>query len=339
MSEDRAGQPDPARAADGADAGTGDGVDDGADRAFRHEALLYAGHDQLVETLVPFLREGLAAGDTTAVLLEADKIALLREALGDDAQRVHFTDTARVGRNPARLIPWWRRFVDDHLRADRPGRAVGEPRLAGRSPAELDEYLTHEALLNVAFADDPPWSLLCPYDADVMTAEVLAEFRRSHPFVVDDGKPGPNSGYRPASGPARPLAPSPADARLLEFEGDRGALRRVRAAVVDHAHLCGLDATAVEHLVLAVNELVSNSINHGGGRGAIRLWCDGAAAVCEVSDTGDLLAGPPLLGRQQPDLSRSGGRGLWLVNQLCDLVQIRGSSAGTTVRLHMWPAE
>ena len=29
-----------------------------------------------------------------------------------------------------------------------------------------------------------------------------------------------------------------------------------------------------------------------------------------------------------------GGRGVWLANQLCDLVQIRSGAAGTVVRLH-----
>jgi hypothetical protein len=59
-------------------------------------------------------------------------------------------------------------------------------------------------------------------------------------------------------------------------------------------------------------------------------------AVCEVTDPGH-ITGPLLLGREHPTLDRPGGRGLWLVNQLCDLVQIRTSPAGTTVRLHMWP--
>lgn len=308
--------------------------------SFRHEVLLYGGNDRFVDSVTPFLREGLTAGDTTAVMLETDKIALLREALGDDADRVHFTDTAEVGRNPARLIPWWRRFVDEHLRTDRPVRAVGESGLAGRSPAELDEYLAHEALCNVAFADDPAWSLLCPYDAEILTAEVLDEFRRSHPFVVDDGRPGPNTDYRPAAGPVwldRPLTPPPADARRIGFDDNRGSLRRTRDAVRDHARAAGLDAATTDHLILAADELVSNSIRHGGGDGTLRLWTDGGAAVCEVADTGGPLTGLPLLGRQQPGLNGTGGRGLWLVNQLCDLVQIRSSSAGTSVRVHMWP--
>jgi anti-sigma regulatory factor (Ser/Thr protein kinase) len=36
-----------------------------------------------------------------------------------------------------------------------------------------------------------------------------------------------------------------------------------------------------------------------------------------------------------PEPGQLGGRGLWLANQLCDLVQIRCSPAGATVRLRM----
>jgi anti-sigma regulatory factor (Ser/Thr protein kinase) len=36
-----------------------------------------------------------------------------------------------------------------------------------------------------------------------------------------------------------------------------------------------------------------------------------------------------------PDARAEGGRGLWLINQLCDLVQLRPAVDGLTVRLHM----
>ncbi|HWG98689.1 MAG TPA: ATP-binding protein, partial [Pilimelia sp.] len=66
----------------------------------------------------------------------------------------------------------------------------------------------------------------------------------------------------------------------------------------------------------------------------IRLWRDGAALICEIRDAG-YITDRPLLGRQRPTIDQTGGRGLWLANQLCDLVQIRSTTAGTIVRLHV----
>ena len=43
----------------------------------------------------------------------------------------------------------------------------------------------------------------------------------------------------------------------------------------------------------------------------------------------------PLVGRVKPVPTQVGGRGLWLANQFCDLVQIRSGDDGTAVRLQM----
>jgi anti-sigma regulatory factor (Ser/Thr protein kinase) len=91
-------------------------------------------------------------------------------------------------------------------------------------------------------------------------------------------------------------------------------------------------AEHIEELVLAVDELATNSIRHGGGSGTLRCWREGEALLCEVQDRGWIDA--PLVGRRRPDPEASSGRGVWLANQLCDLVQIRSSSTGTVVRVH-----
>ena len=85
--------------------------------------------------------------------------------------------------------------------------------------------------------------------------------------------------------------------------------------------------------MLAVNEIATNSIRHGGGSGTLRVWLEAGVLICEVRDSGHL--DDPLAGRRRPSPSDYGGRGLWLANQVCDLVQLRSFPQGSAVRLHM----
>ena len=86
-------------------------------------------------------------------------------------------------------------------------------------------------------------------------------------------------------------------------------------------------------MVVAVNEVATNSVRHGGGRGMVRIWHDADRVVCEVRDAG--LIRDPLTDRRRPDSDPTAARGLWLANQLCDLVQIRSLPGRSVVRLHM----
>jgi anti-sigma regulatory factor (Ser/Thr protein kinase) len=307
-------------------------------KRFRHEAMLYSGLRQFLDGTVPFIREGIAGKEPVLVVVDSSKISALRAELGHEAERVSFADMAEVGRNPARIIPVWRRFVDENPAPGRPVRGIGEPIWSGRSPAELVECQAHETLLNLAFADGPGWSLLCPYDIGALPPEVVDEAMRSHPFYVSDGRALPSDRYlHQHPSPSRldhPLPSRPHDAAELSFSFEPAALRSVRAAVRRYGASAGLGAAAIEGLVVAANEVATNSLCHGGGAGTLRLWSQDGVVVCEITDAGR-ITGPSLLGRTVPDLRQEGGRGLWLANQLCDLVQIRSSAAGTTIRLHM----
>jgi anti-sigma regulatory factor (Ser/Thr protein kinase) len=103
--------------------------------------------------------------------------------------------------------------------------------------------------------------------------------------------------------------------------------------VLSFSLAAGLGRDRADDLVLCADELAANSLLHGGGSGDVTLWRDHDTVVCEVSDAGTI--DDPLAGRRAPSLDRVGGRGLWLANQLCDLVQLRSGAAGTVVRLHM----
>jgi anti-sigma regulatory factor (Ser/Thr protein kinase) len=300
---------------------------------FRHEALLYSGMDGFVAETSAFLRDGVAAGEPMLVVVDAEKIGLLREELGSDADAVCFADMADVGANPARIIPAWRQFVADNGEAPR-FRGIGEPIWAGRTPDELIECQRHESLLNVAFADSQPWWLLCPYDLESLDERVIEEAQRSHPFVMDgasETSPG-YAGLDSFSAPFdAPLPDPPADAIEVTFGPKE--LFTIRSLVRAAAMSAGLGRTATHDLVLSVNEVTTNSLRYGGGRGTVRIWQSPDALVCEIADDGRIA--DPLIGRVQPRADRDGGRGLWLVNQLCDLVQLRNFADGTVVRIHM----
>jgi anti-sigma regulatory factor (Ser/Thr protein kinase) len=302
---------------------------------FRHEALFYAGRDDFVRRTGAFLRDAVEAEEPALVVVDAGKIALLREELGDAAAGVRFADMAEVGANPARIIPAWREFVTRSAPTGRRLRGIGEPIWPERTAAELAECERHESLLNVAFAGSPSWWLLCPYDTEALDPAVVEEARRTHPFVRENGVGRESADYYGLSAIgapfAEPLPEPPASALELAFGDD--PLEALRWLVGRAADEAGLEPSRAADFVLAVHELATNTVRHGGGRGTLRLWREQDALICEISDAGRL--DQPLAGRERPLAGQPGGRGLWLVNQLSDLAQIRCFEAGSVVRLHM----
>jgi anti-sigma regulatory factor (Ser/Thr protein kinase) len=301
---------------------------------FRHEAILYAGPDEFVAATAPALHAAVERDEPVFVVVDQPKIALLRSALGSRADGIRFADMRMVGHNPARIIPEWRAFVDEHAGWRGTIHGIGEPIWSGRTSTALVECRHHEALLNLAFADDFSFCVQCPLDVAALPASVADEAHRTHPFLWRNGELRATDAHRRLD-PARvfedPLTDAPpGQVRELKFDGR--SLVGVRRLVARHAAAAGLDEAAVRDLVLAADELATNSVRHGGGSGTLRAWVDHDTVVCEVIDRGHIV--DPLVGRRRPRPSDIGGRGLWMANQLCDLVQIRSTSGKTVVRLH-----
>jgi anti-sigma regulatory factor (Ser/Thr protein kinase) len=300
--------------------------------AFRHQAFMYAGDEEFLDGTVAFIEGGLEAGEPVLVVEPARKLDMLRDALGPSTDEVHFADMAAVGRNPARIIPAWEEFVRTY--PDRRLRGIGEPIGPHRGPDELEECHLHEALLNVAFDAGQPWWLLCPYDVTALRPEVVEEARRTHPFVHDGSGFRPSDDYRPVEVDApfdRSLPDPPGQPVEMPFVAR--SLHDLRGVISRHANRAGLGPEDTAYFVLAVNEIATNSVRHGGGGGVLRLWDQGDSLTCEIRDSGHIEE--PLAGRRPPGPEEEQGRGLWLANQVCDLVQVQSSSAGTVVRLHM----
>jgi len=301
---------------------------------FQHQALIYDGAEEFLAAAVPYLRDGLQAGQPALVAVGPDQTRLLQGELGADSELIRFADMRKVGRNPASIIPIWAEFVDENDTL--PVRGIGEPIWAARSPAALEECQRHECLLNTAFDRGSAWDLLCPYDAGSLGDEILEQVAHSHPVITREGRSEPSASFvRDGDTFAGTLPPPGAEPEVLVF--GLAGLGEVRRRVTAAAERASMAPPEVADLVTATSELAANSVMHGGGQGTLRLWQEDERLLAEVQDRG--LIEEPLVGRIRPDVNQEGGRGLWLANQLCDLVQIRSGAEGTTVRLHVLARE
>jgi anti-sigma regulatory factor (Ser/Thr protein kinase) len=296
-----------------------------------HAAMLYASTDEFVTGALGFLDGGLDEDEPVLVSAPGPEIGLLRARMNGRAHRVNWTDISQVGANPGRIIPFMRAFVSTH--AGRPVRCLQGLAWAARTDAEQSEAIRHEALINLAFAAAPV-RILCTYDSARLRPRVIKSATTTHPVLMRDGHAAPSFAYDTRTvfpyEYNQPLPRPPADAATLAYQADLASLR---AYASRHATSIGLSPTRVLDLVLALGELTANTVRHTKAGGVVAIWSAGNELVCQVQDTGHIT--DPLAGRRRPDADAGGGQGLWVVHQLCDLVELRSSPGGTVIRIHM----
>jgi anti-sigma regulatory factor (Ser/Thr protein kinase) len=297
---------------------------------FRHVALLAGSQEQYLAEVTGFVRAALGRGEPVLVAVPAFRAGPLRQVLGAGAGQVAWTDMAEMGRNPARVIPALTAFARDHAGA--PVSCVGECAWPGRAGPELTEAIKQEALANLAFRAMPV-TALCPFDRTGLPPGVLALAGQVHPLLAEHGRLCPSPAYLGAEGMPQPclqpLPDPPAGAEALHYQQD---MQPVRALTRRRADRCGLPADRADNLTLAVSELAANTVRHSPDGGTLRIWHTPAELICQITDQGWIE--DPLAGRRPP-VSDQGGQGLWLVNQVCDLVERRSGPSGTAIRLHM----
>lgn len=303
----------------------------GSAQSASHAALQYASTDEFMTGAAEFLDAGLDQGEPVLVSVPLPEIGLLRTRLDNRAHRVDWADMAEVGASPGRIVAFMDDFVTAH--AGRPVRYLQGLVWAARTAAEQTEAIRHEALINLAFAD-APIRVLCTYDSARLRPGVIRSAMATHPLLLRDGHAAPSPVYtaRTALPSAynRPLPRPPADVPALAYRAD---LTAARAYAARQASRIGLPPARVLDLVLAVGELAANTLRHTDAGGALAIWAAGSELLCQVQDTGHIT--DPLAGRRRPAANASNGHGLWVVNQLCDLVELRSGPGRTVIRLHM----
>jgi len=300
---------------------------------FDHPALLYRDEHEYLATTVPFVCTAVDVGDPVLVAVPGKNLGLIRDALAGFGDRVLFADMAVRGRNPGRILPTvLLPFAERHR--GRHVSIIGEPIWPGRTATERAACAVHEALINTAF-EGRHAAVLCPYDAARLDPATVSDAWRTHPEMIDGGERVPSGEYDDpllvADEVNAPLPAPPAGAAVLAYAGSKD-LSAVRAFVRRHAGTL-LDGERAHELVLAVHELATNTIKHAGGPGLITVWTEPGLIVCQVDDGGHIA--DPLAGRNLPSPMGPSGRGLLLVNQLCDLVRMRSGPGGTTVRIQV----
>ena len=124
-------------------------------------------------------------------------------------------------------------------------------------------------------------------------------------------------------------APPGVGTAVLDQAFDRDSLYALRTAVAAHASAAGLPRQRVYDVVAAAHELAANAVRHGAGHGQLRLWADGRSLYLQVCDDG-----PAEQDDARPDAAewkREHAHGLWIIDQVADLVGLDRDPAGTTV--------
>jgi anti-sigma regulatory factor (Ser/Thr protein kinase) len=302
-----------------------------SDAGMVHEAMPSRDDEHFLSGAIGYIRAALARDQPVLVELSGERNKRIRDGLGADASRVRFGDMSEDGRNPARIIPGiMYPFVVEH-----PGKRtviVAEPMWPGRSAAEYAAWIEHEALVNLAFADEDV-SILCLCDLAVLPEQTLTDIERTHPALRERKVSRVSAGYTDPHTVLETVSvlqpETPADAERFDFT----AVADARHAAAEWGSRSGLTSDRLTDVLIAISEVSGNSLEHAGDGGTVLCWLDGGSLVYEIRDGGhieDLLAG-----RLPPPPEQESGRGLLMVNLLCDLVQMKSGPSGTVIRLWM----
>jgi len=291
-----------------------------------HEALVYSSDEEFLEPLVPFLQDGLAAGDPVSVVLTPSNSALLREALGQDAQRVSFADATVTYRRPAAAFAAYRRHLETEL--SRPDvelvRVIGEIPF-GLTNEEYAEWMRYESMFNRGFAGYPLW-VVCGYDTRARPEQVVGDALHTHPIVSVSGNRETNAGYietdefveRPVRREQElAYGGDPLSRLTVSTERDLDQVGRVVAAA---ARAAGLEPSIVEDVTLGAVELARDALRDGGGEASVEVVRDGARWHCDVTDRDSTETGP-------------GEIGLSIARLISERVELASAAGAHTVRM------
>ncbi|GHC69599.1 hypothetical protein GCM10007079_00300 [Nocardiopsis terrae] len=297
---------------------------------FEHQGLLFRRERRFHEVAGERLRSAVHE-DAHAVLAVADPAALLESLTPHERGRVHVVDRGALYDAPGRTMAALHRLALVHDPV--PVSVVAEPPLFGGA-LERREWHRLESVLSTALAP-VRMRLLCVHDERPLGPGARSAVRATHPALVDADGPHPNPVYLGVQAfGRRPRTPEPLAVQGPVHGLEIGqSLPRLRGELTALGTALGLPPDRLDGLVVAVNELAANVLEHGAGKGSVSVWRAADRWVCDVFDERGGLC-DPLTGYRPADGLRSRGYGLWITRQTCDYLEICGGGEGSLVRLH-----
>lgn len=298
-----------------------------AECKLRHHAFVYESDEEYVDRSVAFVRDGLAAGEGCVVANTRDAMAMVREALGADADRVTFFDVGAAYTRPAQAVATYYGAFVEQLRTAPMVRAVADFQ-CGPTRDEWREWAGYEAITNVAYSHLPVW-VVCTYDANALPDPLLDSMWQTHSEVLDEGW-RPSERFEDPRGLVRRLTPEPEPLPELRSHPGTTGLEGFRELLARELATERVPEAKALGILVAGTEVAANAVRHGGGVAEVRTGRADGRFVCEVIDRGGGFD-DPIAGYLAP---RKGvGSGLWIARQLTWSLESFQSPRGFTVRL------
>jgi anti-sigma regulatory factor (Ser/Thr protein kinase) len=305
----------------------------------RHGVAFYDNQIDPMAQLVPVVETAVAAGQPVALALRPTTEAALRgQPSCDLAEAVALSrPDGPDGPSGQTLAARWARELRTLTASGRQDVCVITEHWDAFDGADGGFWTELDAASIVALSDLPV-AMTCFYPAYPLHEAVLSGARRNHRSLLRRGRLADNADYL---SPQEVLLASPAPAPLVLGPPDERrtfgawALNEVRAGVTAMLQAAGFGRDRTDDVVLAVNEITTNAVEHGPGDAEICLWTDADGFVAEVHDRGVL--GNPLPGLIAPHPAEPRGRGVWIARQLCDSLHVWADAGGTHVRLRAAP--
>src|SRR5437763_14103021 len=284
----------------------------GQTMGFAHVGVLYSSDEQLRDLLSPHLAEAVRRREHVLVVISEAAERVLRDALGEGAGHIQWGGSGLAHNRLGRMFASVGDYLDERYRAGLPTRVIGEPG-SDISSDRLSQYLRYVSMAYEIYGAYE-YPMLFLWDERRYSPAVLAHVRVVHPRLLGGGGMTINTEYREpidylnANAPSAPAAPVDLDldVHLESADGLADLRRRLRS----WGATTELSDGDTDDIVIAVDEIATNALEHGQQPARDRGWCTADAVFVRVDDHGDTgIRATTGYVRQPTDPRR--GTGLW----------------------------